>query len=324
MIGMILLCGIPTEPPLRLAAEAAEAAGVAHLVLNQRDAHSSDISFDVRAGKVTGTLRYRETDYALEDFAGVYTRLTDWRTLPENRPVKGTPPEAARVERSQIFHEALAEWFELANCRVLNRARAMSSNASKPYQTQIIARNGFLIPPTLVTNDPAEVRAFAREHGGGDGGGARVVYKSISSVRSIVRELRPEDFARLDEKLAHLPTQFQAFIPGTNVRVHVVGEEVFATHIETESIDYRYAKRDGGEAQMRPTELPPEVRARCVELSQTLELPLCGIDLKLTPAGEWYCFEVNPSPAYSYYEETTGQPVSRAVVAYLAAGGGGD
>ena len=37
-----------------------------------------------------------------------------------------------------------------------------------------------------------------------------------------------------------------------------------------------------------------------------------------TSRGEYYCFEVNPSPAYSYFEEETSQPISRAVVDYLA------
>ncbi|HLL75985.1 MAG TPA: hypothetical protein VK421_12075, partial [Pyrinomonadaceae bacterium] len=229
-----------------------------------------------------------------------------------NRPLHGAAPDASRVERSRLVHEALIEWMELADCRVLNTVRSMASNASKPYQARIIARGGLLVPPTLVTNDPAEAERFAREHG-------RVIYKSISSVRSIVRELRPADLEHLD-RVSHLPTQFQALIPGTNVRVHVVGRQIFATRVETESVDYRYASRDGEEVRMTPAELPEEVRLKCTKLSEALDLPLCGIDLKVTPAGEWYCFEVNPSPAYSYYEENTGQPIARAIAAHLARG----
>lgn len=309
---MILFCGIPSEPPLRLAIEAAREAGVPHLVFNQREAQFSDLCLDVERGEVTGVLRYRGTDHLLQGFTGVYTRLTDWRTLPENNPVLGAAPDPGRVEHSRLVHEALAEWIELAPCRVLNRAWAMASNSSKPYQTRIIAGEGFLVPPTLVTNDPSQVRGFLDEHG-------RAVYKSVSSVRSIVRELRPDDLDRLD-RVRHLPTQFQGYIPGTNVRVHVVGEEVFATRIESNAVDYRYAGRDGDEARMSPAELPADVRGRCVQLSQRLDLPLCGIDLKVTPGGEWYCFEVNPSPAYSCYEESTGQPISRAIVAWLSGG----
>jgi glutathione synthase/RimK-type ligase-like ATP-grasp enzyme len=164
----------------------------------------------------------------------------------------------------------------------------------------------------LITNSPDEVREFLFEHG-------RVIYKSTSSIRSIVRELEGCDLDKLD-RVRNLPTQFQAFVPGTNIRVHVVGQDVFATRIESESTDYRYAGRDGNDVTMRAVELPTEIRERCVELSRTLDLPLCGIDLKLTPDGSYYCFEVNPSPAYTYYEEQTGQPIAEAIVSYLANG----
>ena len=313
---MILLCGIPSESPLQLATQAAEDLGIDHLVFNQRHAWSSDISIDITKGQLSGTLLYQESEYALEEFTGVYTRLTDWRTLPENRPVKDTPPDTERVLRSRVMHEALAEWIELADCRVLNRARAMASNTSKPYQAQLIAKAGLCVPTTLVTNDPAEVETFFRDHG-------RVIYKSVSSIRSIVRELGPEDLDRID-RVRHLPTQFQAFVPGKNIRVHVVGETVFATGIDTDSVDYRYANRDGLEVEMHPAELPAEIVEACLVLSKNLDLPLCGIDLKVTPAGQWYCFEVNPSPAYSYYEQETRQPISRAIVAYLANGSKGN
>jgi len=56
---------------------------------------------------------------------------------------------------------------------------------------------------------------------------------------------------------------------------------------------------------------------------RALSLALAGIDLKRTPDGAWYCFEANPSPAYSYYQEATGQPIADALVRLLDAGEAG-
>ena len=56
---------------------------------------------------------------------------------------------------------------------------------------------------------------------------------------------------------------------------------------------------------------------RCVGLASALGLGFAGIDLKITPDDEVYCFEVNPSPAFSYYESNTGQPISEGVAAAL-------
>jgi glutathione synthase/RimK-type ligase-like ATP-grasp enzyme len=104
--------------------------------------------------------------------------------------------------------------------------------------------------------------------------------------------------------------------------VHVVGSEVFATRIESEAVDYRYASQDGLSNEMCPITLPPEVEQNCRTLSQRLNLPLCGIDLKLTPEGRYYCFEVNPSPAYTYYQDHTAQPIAQAIAGWLAGGAG--
>jgi glutathione synthase/RimK-type ligase-like ATP-grasp enzyme len=205
----------------------------------------------------------------------------------------------------------LTRWAEISPARVVNRVAPMGSNFSKPYQAQLIKRYGFEVPETLITNDPELVRAFRARHG-------RVIYKSISGVRSIVQTLTDDDMTRIDN-IRWCPTQFQAFVEGTNVRVHTVGEKVFGTAINTEATDYRYAHRQSGDhAELRPVELADDLAEMCVKLSAGLGLAFAGIDLKITPENYVYCFEVNPSPAFSYYESQTGQPISRAVAEYLS------
>jgi len=187
----------------------------------------------------------------------------------------------------------------------------MGSNSSKPYQAQLIRAQGFAVPETLITNDPDLVHEFRHRH-------KKVVYKSISSIRSIVQMLGEKDLARL-EHILWCPTQFQAFVAGTNVRVHTVDTTVFATAIATDATDYRYTSLQGSaEAKLYPIELSKELAERCINLAQALELPFAGIDLKITPDNQVYCFEVNPSPAFSYYELNTGQDISDAVARYLA------
>lgn len=307
---MILIAGIPSEPPVRLVCEAAEALGVPHVVLGQRQAAVADLAFDLRAdGSVLGWLHQAGVWTRLETVEGIYVRLMDPEELPESRG-RTTAALAPARRRSQAFHAALIDWLEVTPARVMNRTSRMASNSSKPFQAMRIRGCGLQVPETLVTNDVEEVRAFRNRYG-------RVIYKSISSVRSIVRELAGPDLLRL-ERVRNLPTQFQEWIPGVEVRVHVVGDELFATEIRTEAIDYRYAARDGLEAAMEPTDLPASVRESCFAVSRELELPFCGLDLRRTPGGAYYCFEANPQPGYSYFQESTGQPIAAAIVRYLA------
>lgn len=112
--------------------------------------------------------------------------------------------------------------------------------------------------------------------------------------------------------------QFQRYVEGTDIRVHTVPGEVFATRIETDRVDYRYAHRDGGRADLSPWQLPDDLAERCLLLAERLGLALAGIDLLLADDGEVYCFEVNPSPAFSYFESCTGQPIARAIARAIA------
>jgi glutathione synthase/RimK-type ligase-like ATP-grasp enzyme len=195
---------------------------------------------------------------------------------------------------------------------VVNRNRAMASNASKPYQAQAIRAAGFHVPETLVTNEPELVRDFAARHG-------RVIYKSVSGVRSIVQELEASDFERLDD-IRWCPVQFQAFVDGIDVRVHVIGAEVYATRVSSAATDYRYAMVDGGmPARLEAARLSDELEERCVTLTGTLGLHFSGIDLRIAADGAVFCFEVNPCPAFAYYEGYTGQPIADAVARHLAA-----
>jgi hypothetical protein len=56
-------------------------------------------------------------------------------------------------------------------------------------------------------------------------------------------------------------------------------------------------------------------------LTAAMELSVAGIDLRKTPEGKWVCFEVNTSPAFTYYEEATNQPIARAIARLLAEAG---
>jgi hypothetical protein len=304
--GVVLLCGIPTETPLAMVAEALSERGHPFLAFNQRHFADTHCVFDLSCGEVRGELRLGRIRLSLEQVGGVYARMMDDRRLPESLALQDGAPERAQC---RAVHDAIGRWLALTPARVVNPTAAMGSNGSKPYQAQLIARHGFRVPETIITNDPDRVLRFQAEHG-------RVIYKSASGVRSIVRVLDPADRDRL-ERVRWCPTQFQAFVAGTDVRVHVIDRDVFATEITSDATDYRYAARDGRPADLRALDLEETVAARCVALAADLGLPFAGIDLRRTAEGDWVCFEVNPSPGFSFYESQTGQPIADAVARYL-------
>jgi glutathione synthase/RimK-type ligase-like ATP-grasp enzyme len=208
--------------------------------------------------------------------------------------------------------DALSCWLETTPALVVNAPSAMASNGSKPYQAQLIAAHGLRVPETLVTTDADAVRDFLDRHGD-------LVYKSVSGIRSIVSRLGAEKLDRLD-LLRWCPTQFQQYVAGDDYRVHVVGEEVFACRIASRADDYRYAARQGGHADIAAWDVPAQLADTCRRLARTLDLTVAGVDLRLHPDRGWYCFEVNPSPAFTYFEDATGQEIGEAVARVLMEG----
>jgi glutathione synthase/RimK-type ligase-like ATP-grasp enzyme len=132
-----------------------------------------------------------------------------------------------------------------------------------------------------------------------------------------------EQSARLSD-VRWCPTQFQEFIGGEDYRVHVVGEEIYVCRIISAAADYRYARTQGADLQIVPSELPEDVASASRQLAHSLELVVEGVDLRRTPEGEWYCFEVNPSPGFTFYQESTKQPIDQAIARLLVAGESGN
>ncbi|HEX7837905.1 MAG TPA: hypothetical protein VF469_10610 [Kofleriaceae bacterium] len=274
-----------------------------YALIDQRDILDTSVELTIGAG-LGGTVMVRGETISLDEVGAAYLRQYDARKLPD----VAEAGEAAWARVASV-ETALWSWAEHTDAYVFNRPSAMASNASKPYQAAIIQAMGFATPPTLITTDPAAARAFWQRHG-------TIIYKSVSSVRSIVSRLAPDDADRLRDVVT-CPTQFQKYIPGHDVRVHVVGDDVFPCLVATGADDYRYASRQGSTAEMSACTLPDEIMARCRAVSAWLQLPLAGIDLRITPDAEWYCLEVNPSPAFTFYQRKTYQPISETFTQLL-------
>lgn len=296
---MIVIFGRDDDPPIALVLEALQERDVPYRFVDVRALDSDGLQLDAGSGGLTGCLRVAGQRLPLDAISSVYAR-------PLSPGRQWRDAGAARCA-AQRFDDFVA-WLDIAPALVVNRPSAMNSNNSKPMQAQWIGPAGFAVPQTLITSCADEARAFWKKHG-------RVIFKSISGVRSIVRELDADSARRL-ELLRYLPVQFQAYVPGVDLRVHVVGTRCFAAEVHSGATDYRYARGSEG-TQLRACSLPAEVASRCVELVRTLDLPFAGIDLRQRPDGEYVCFEVNPMPAYSYYESNTGLPISLALADLL-------
>jgi hypothetical protein len=301
---VILLWGVPSDPPLAAVEKILRRDGINYAFLDQRAVLDCELTLEVGAS-VNGTLRVQGETLPLEEIKAVYPRPY---ALEQIKPLLDASRDKGAFDRAAGFQQLFSIWLDLTPARVLNRPWQMSLNYSKPYQALLIEAAGFDTPETLLTTDPDAARAFRDSQTG-------VIYKSVSAVRSIVAQLQPRDDARL-QGVVWCPTQFQQRISGSEVRIHVIGEEVFASEIVTAADDYRYAFLSGASLEIRPMDPPDAWADRCRGLAAAMGFSIAGIDLRCED-GIWYCFEVNPSPGFTYYQERTGQPIDEAVARLL-------
>jgi RimK-like ATP-grasp domain len=305
---MILIWGIWRDHPIASVYDALVRQGCHPRFLDQEA--TAEVSAEMRVGSdISALLRTGEGAVDLRDVTAAYMRPYDPRDLPA---VRRAGPGSETWDRALLLDDFLASWAELTETLIVNRPSAMVSNSSKPFQAKLLRDFGFRVPDTIITTDPQAVAEFRERH-------RRVVYKSISSVRSIVSELTDKKMSRIGD-VCWCPTQFQELVPGTDYRVHVVGDEVFASKIETEAVDYRYSARQNCDIDIRAAVIPDEVAQRCTEASREMGLAVSGVDLRRTADGEWYCFEINPSPAFTFYQSATGQRIDEAMARLLGNG----
>ena len=95
---------------------------------------------------------------------------------------------------------------------------------------------------------------------------------------------------------------------------------MFATEFSIENadcIDHRLLLET---VPCAPHRLPPAVERQVIGLVRDLKLEYGSVDLRMTGAGEYYFFELNTAGEFLYLEDRTGQPITAAVAAHLAAG----
>lgn len=251
----------------------------------------------------------------LHDLDAVWCRRLWPPALPDG--LDAPVATACRYEGVAALEGALRT---ATRARFVNPPDADHAAQHKLWQLQVAQSVGLTVPPTLVTNDPDEVRAFCARHPATvtkllavDHVGARKVY---------TRRLAPADLDDLDG-LQLAPMLVQAEVPKRiELRVAVVGRRCFTGGM-------RAAVPDGGPVDWRhpaapdlewePWTLGDTVADRVVALTRALGLVYGGVDLVVSPDGAVTFLEINPCGEWGMLERSLGLPISDALADALVA-----
>lgn len=195
------------------------------------------------------------------------------------------------------------------------------------FQLQVASSVGLRTPSTIISNNPRDVLDFVHVHRNG------VVLKSIFRTALIVNgkvqllytnRLQEADVIKRADQIALCPVMIQEYVPKhLELRITVVGNQVFACAIHSQDSERTrddWRRYDFSKVKHEQFVLPEEIHLKLLELMRRLGIVYGGVDVILTPDGEYVFLEVNPSGQWLWLEELTELPISQAIAELLTQG----
>ncbi|MEV5704442.1 ATP-grasp ribosomal peptide maturase [Actinoallomurus sp. NPDC052274] len=251
-----------------------------------------------------GRLRTPSRQVELEEVAAVYYR----RPTPYAFRFADLPSQLRDFASAEARH-GLGGILNNLDAVYVNHPAMVTRADFKPAQLQRFAELGLRIPPTLVTNDAAQARAFAAEHGA-------IVYKTFRGLppaqdgRAGAIWTQRVDPRTFDDSLAVTAHLFQAQVPKAgDVRVTVVGQRVFSQQITTPDGALDWRRGDWADLVHTPVTVPGAIASALQRYLTSFGLVFGCFDFALTgPAddpAQWVAIECNPNGQWGWLPDSS-------------------
>jgi glutathione synthase/RimK-type ligase-like ATP-grasp enzyme len=270
----------------------------------------------VESGGIRRLIAWDNRDQALD--LGSVTSVWYRRPLPPVVPAK-LEPALHKFATDECLDFIRGLWYSL-ECQWVSHPDSIKRAEHKVYQLFMAHRLGLPIPRTLVSNDPDAIREF--ESTCSKGVIAKAVFMGFidNPPRNIFTSPITSGDLQDDDSLRVAPVIFQEKVKKEcDIRVTVIGEEVFATQIKTnlpESMPDWRASDPSSLIHSRHV-LPSEIEGQCRQLLKVLGLSFGAIDLAIDLDGSYIFFEINPNGQWAWLEPLTGYPLTQSLANLL-------
>ncbi len=239
-------------------------------------------------------------------------------------------PDDIDVAKSQFQRFSECVWGAIApDARWVNPWDRFDVTENKAMQLQKARSCGFSVPDTLISNDPSQIRDFAKLHHK-----RGIIYKSFTPIGfkeeggdylSVSTTRLSKDHLTDVFALQNCPGIYQPYIEKSfELRVTVFGHHCITAKIDSQNMpggetDWRIAKLEHQTAE--PFVLPKDIAEICSSLLMSMGLAYGAIDLIVTPEGEYIFLEINPHGQFLWLEALCPDlPLLDTMVQYLVDG----
>jgi len=268
-----------------------------------------------------GTVQVYYKDRPLDDVKSIWYRRP---TVLSARTIPVKLRHAAYVKNAATRHLEMLN-FVFPDALWVSDPLAIRAADVKIVQLRLAVELGFNVPETLFASSPRRAKEFVDAHGVCIAKTMTHTLPSKSVVfTKLLRSTDTIEYANLNLD----PYIFQQYIePSYELRVTVVGDQVFAAKVEGEEIDgttssfrdWRYAYAHGT-FKATKTEMSKALARKCVWLVRELNLEVGALDLIVDEKGQTWFLEINSNPQWAFIEEATGQPIGEAIAQKLKTG----
>ncbi|MDN5782219.1 MAG: hypothetical protein L0H23_09410 [Luteimonas sp.] len=253
-----------------------------------------------------------------------YRRTHNPRSFPR---VQESDLAFVRTEWARFLKNLYLLAGDLSNRLWINPPAAAIEAENKLVQLRAARACGLRFPATLVSNDPATIRAFFRRH-------EKVIYKPFMThswenaggdTFSTYASILDESMLAGDESLRHCPGIYQAYVDKrSDVRVVAIGERLFTVALRSTSgqafVDWRAHQHDD-DLEATVAELPSGCADRLKAVMRALDIHFGCFDLAIDGAGEAHFLEVNQAGQFLFLEQLVPElPLLQAMSAMLGQG----
>jgi hypothetical protein len=298
---MVLVIGYESDGAIRHSIERFRKIGIAHDFLDLTLIATSK-AIELRRVGSGLRLRFDDIEFDLCSYRSIYQRT---RFQPLQDPA-----------RNRLLRKAVDTLYAFLNHSpqlIVNRPCAGSENHNKFLHLESLRAFGFRAPEQAILGEPRIAAQVLRPD-------ETWVSKGCSAFKTSAA-IYGDNLELLVDRLRTCPSLFQERIVGNDVRVHVVGEEVYAVTIECETLDYRFPD-SGTRPRFSPADVPGILKLRCIEFARKNRLLFAGFDFKVCGrTGEWFVLEVNPMPGYDMFDRHLNGKLSSALAELLCAAG---
>lgn len=235
-----------------------------------------------------------------------------WRRTSSRQDVPFRPRNAAHAEvmdndcRVAVHGAFLSEFRGMW----ISHPAATELAENKLVQLGAAKAAGFRVPRTLITQDPAAVRAFYRQNK------RKAIVKPVrGSPRAVVlTQMLKDEHLRNEDGIRLCPAIYQEFVPGArHLRVQCFGDRCIAVMLTASNLDWRADLN----VPFERYELSAHTIAQLRLVLSMLGLEMGIFDLKLTDRDELVWLEVNPQGQFLFVEALTGLDLKMQFSEYL-------